>query len=183
MLAHKSSECRAWKIKCFIWKKSLSLHPFVCIAVSPSISLSLCLSQSSVGGGVSWMMDILIITKVIRMQHPMEDWKWKRSSVWLSILLRRTGICLSDLETLSLLMFSVVSVCWFKSDLLHCPSVWPPCDSFSDPPCPFCLRYDHSFEIYSDAERLYLFGTDSPDSMKEWVKSIAKVTLGPLLTY
>lgn len=75
------------------------------------------------------MMDILIIMKVIRMQHPMEDWKWKRSSVWLSILLRHTGICLSDLETLSLLMFSVVSVClycWFKSDLLHCPSVWPP---------------------------------------------------------
>ncbi|XP_058269337.1 arf-GAP with Rho-GAP domain, ANK repeat and PH domain-containing protein 1-like isoform X3 [Hemibagrus wyckioides] len=34
--------------------------------------------------------------------------------------------------------------------------------------------YDHSFEIYSDAERLYLFGTDNPDSMKEWVKSIAK---------
>ncbi|TUB03088.1 Arf-GAP with Rho-GAP domain, ANK repeat and PH domain-containing protein 1 [Bagarius yarrelli] len=35
-------------------------------------------------------------------------------------------------------------------------------------------QYDHSFEIYSDAERLYLFGTDNPDSMKEWVKSIAK---------
>ncbi|KAF7699680.1 hypothetical protein HF521_002638 [Silurus meridionalis] len=34
--------------------------------------------------------------------------------------------------------------------------------------------YDHSFEIYSDSERLYLFGTDNPDCMKEWVKSIAK---------
>uniref|UniRef100_A0A3B1KJ68 ArfGAP with RhoGAP domain, ankyrin repeat and PH domain 1 n=1 Tax=Astyanax mexicanus TaxID=7994 RepID=A0A3B1KJ68_ASTMX len=34
--------------------------------------------------------------------------------------------------------------------------------------------YDHSFEIYSDAERLYLFGTDNPETMREWVKSIAK---------
>lgn len=34
--------------------------------------------------------------------------------------------------------------------------------------------YDHSFEIYSDAERLYLFGTDNPEAMREWVKSIAK---------
>ncbi|KAI1893963.1 hypothetical protein AGOR_G00129070 [Albula goreensis] len=35
--------------------------------------------------------------------------------------------------------------------------------------------YDHTFEIYSDSERLYLFGTDNPDSMREWVKSIAKL--------
>ncbi|KAJ8410857.1 hypothetical protein AAFF_G00188140 [Aldrovandia affinis] len=34
--------------------------------------------------------------------------------------------------------------------------------------------YDHTFEIYSDSERLYLFGTDNPDAMREWVKSIAK---------
>ncbi|XP_055369965.1 arf-GAP with Rho-GAP domain, ANK repeat and PH domain-containing protein 1-like isoform X2 [Betta splendens] len=34
--------------------------------------------------------------------------------------------------------------------------------------------YDNTFEIYSEAERLYLFGTDDPDSHKEWVKSIAK---------
>ncbi|KAM9853502.1 arf-GAP with Rho-GAP domain, ANK repeat and PH domain-containing protein 1 [Aulostomus maculatus] len=34
--------------------------------------------------------------------------------------------------------------------------------------------YDHTFELYSEAERLYLFGTDDPDSHKEWVKSIAK---------
>ncbi|XP_066555326.1 arfGAP with RhoGAP domain, ankyrin repeat and PH domain 1 isoform X3 [Amia ocellicauda] len=34
--------------------------------------------------------------------------------------------------------------------------------------------YDHTFEIYTDSERLYLFGTDSPDVMREWVKSIAK---------
>uniref|UniRef100_A0A8C2A0F9 ArfGAP with RhoGAP domain, ankyrin repeat and PH domain 1 n=1 Tax=Cyprinus carpio TaxID=7962 RepID=A0A8C2A0F9_CYPCA len=34
--------------------------------------------------------------------------------------------------------------------------------------------YDHTFELYSDAERLYLFGTDNPETMREWVKSIAK---------
>lgn len=34
--------------------------------------------------------------------------------------------------------------------------------------------YNHTFEVY--AERLYLFGTDDPDSHKEWVNSIAKVS-------
>ncbi|XP_030632660.1 arf-GAP with Rho-GAP domain, ANK repeat and PH domain-containing protein 1 [Chanos chanos] len=34
--------------------------------------------------------------------------------------------------------------------------------------------YDHTFEIYTDSERLYLFGTDNPETMREWVKSIAK---------
>ncbi|CAL8351371.1 unnamed protein product [Lota lota] len=34
--------------------------------------------------------------------------------------------------------------------------------------------YDHTFELYSDSDRLYLFGTDDPESHKEWVKSIAK---------
>ncbi|XP_052472590.1 arf-GAP with Rho-GAP domain, ANK repeat and PH domain-containing protein 1 isoform X2 [Carassius gibelio] len=34
--------------------------------------------------------------------------------------------------------------------------------------------YDHTFELYSEAERLYLFGTDNPEAMREWVKSIAK---------
>lgn len=42
-------------------------------------------------------------------------------------------------------------------------------------------RYDHTFELYSDAERLYLFGTDHPESMREWVKSIAKVNVTPVL--
>ncbi|XP_045929275.1 arf-GAP with Rho-GAP domain, ANK repeat and PH domain-containing protein 1-like isoform X1 [Micropterus dolomieu] len=45
--------------------------------------------------------------------------------------------------------------------------------------------YEHSFELYSESERLYLFGTDQPDSHKEWVKSIAKsfipATAEPLL--
>lgn len=35
-------------------------------------------------------------------------------------------------------------------------------------------RYNHTFEVYS--ERLYLFGTDDPESHKEWVNSIAKVS-------
>ncbi|XP_030600008.1 arf-GAP with Rho-GAP domain, ANK repeat and PH domain-containing protein 1 isoform X2 [Archocentrus centrarchus] len=34
--------------------------------------------------------------------------------------------------------------------------------------------YDYTFEIYSESERLYLFGTDDPESHKHWVKSIAK---------
>lgn len=34
--------------------------------------------------------------------------------------------------------------------------------------------YDHTFELYSDSERLYLFGTDNPEIAHEWVKSIAK---------
>uniref|UniRef100_A0A3B4YA77 ArfGAP with RhoGAP domain, ankyrin repeat and PH domain 1 n=2 Tax=Seriola lalandi dorsalis TaxID=1841481 RepID=A0A3B4YA77_SERLL len=34
--------------------------------------------------------------------------------------------------------------------------------------------YENTFELYSESERLYLFGTDDPDSHKEWVKSIAK---------
>uniref|UniRef100_A0A3B4BBN1 Uncharacterized protein n=1 Tax=Periophthalmus magnuspinnatus TaxID=409849 RepID=A0A3B4BBN1_9GOBI len=34
--------------------------------------------------------------------------------------------------------------------------------------------YNHTFELYTEAERLYLFGTDDPDSHKEWIKSIAK---------
>ncbi|XP_026196908.1 arf-GAP with Rho-GAP domain, ANK repeat and PH domain-containing protein 1 isoform X2 [Anabas testudineus] len=34
--------------------------------------------------------------------------------------------------------------------------------------------YENTFELYSESERLYLFGTDEPDSHKEWVKSIAK---------
>ncbi|XP_056138935.1 arf-GAP with Rho-GAP domain, ANK repeat and PH domain-containing protein 1-like [Lampris incognitus] len=37
--------------------------------------------------------------------------------------------------------------------------------------------YDRTFELYSDSERLYLFGTDDPESHKEWVKSIAKASI------
>ncbi|XP_063061082.1 arf-GAP with Rho-GAP domain, ANK repeat and PH domain-containing protein 1-like isoform X2 [Engraulis encrasicolus] len=34
--------------------------------------------------------------------------------------------------------------------------------------------YSHTFELYSDAERLYLFGADDADTVRDWVKSIAK---------
>nr|XP_015197062.1 PREDICTED: arf-GAP with Rho-GAP domain, ANK repeat and PH domain-containing protein 1 isoform X4 [Lepisosteus oculatus] len=34
--------------------------------------------------------------------------------------------------------------------------------------------YDYTFEIYTELERLYLFGTDNSEHMREWVKSIAK---------
>lgn len=50
---------------------------------------------------------------------------------------------------------------------------------FLDPPSHFLFptpRYDHTFELYSESERLYLFGTDDPESHKDWVKSIAKVS-------
>ncbi|XP_068440556.1 arf-GAP with Rho-GAP domain, ANK repeat and PH domain-containing protein 1 isoform X2 [Clinocottus analis] len=39
--------------------------------------------------------------------------------------------------------------------------------------------YDHTFELYSESERLYLFGTDDRDGHKEWVKSIAKSFIPP----
>lgn len=38
-------------------------------------------------------------------------------------------------------------------------------------------RYNHTFEIYSESERLYLFGTDDSEVKSQWVKSIAKVTI------
>ncbi|KAM4589452.1 arf-GAP with Rho-GAP domain, ANK repeat and PH domain-containing protein 1 isoform 1-T1 [Fundulus diaphanus] len=45
--------------------------------------------------------------------------------------------------------------------------------------------FDFTFELYSESERIYLFGTDDPDSHKEWVKCIAKsfipATAEPLL--
>ncbi|GAA6233062.1 arf-GAP with Rho-GAP domain, ANK repeat and PH domain-containing protein 1 isoform X1 [Lates japonicus] len=34
--------------------------------------------------------------------------------------------------------------------------------------------YENTFELYSESERLYLFGTDDGDNHKEWVKSLAK---------
>lgn len=34
--------------------------------------------------------------------------------------------------------------------------------------------FPFTFELYTESERLYLFGTDDPDSHKEWIKSIAK---------
>ncbi|NWV41631.1 ARAP1 protein, partial [Grantiella picta] len=36
-----------------------------------------------------------------------------------------------------------------------------------------------TFEVYTEAERLYLFGLESPDSAREWLKSIAKSFVHP----
>nr|XP_014347562.1 PREDICTED: arf-GAP with Rho-GAP domain, ANK repeat and PH domain-containing protein 1 [Latimeria chalumnae] len=43
----------------------------------------------------------------------------------------------------------------------------------------FPFRFECTFEIYTDSERLYLFGSDSAETVKEWVKSIAKSFLPP----
>uniref|UniRef100_A0A672H9E7 ArfGAP with RhoGAP domain, ankyrin repeat and PH domain 1 n=1 Tax=Salarias fasciatus TaxID=181472 RepID=A0A672H9E7_SALFA len=40
-------------------------------------------------------------------------------------------------------------------------------------------KYNHTFELYTEAERLYLFGTDDPDGHKQWVKSLAKSFIPP----
>ncbi|KAJ6664792.1 hypothetical protein lerEdw1_005764 [Lerista edwardsae] len=34
----------------------------------------------------------------------------------------------------------------------------------------------NTFEVYTEAERLYLFGLDSPEALQEWVKCLAKVS-------
>ncbi|NWS09744.1 ARAP1 protein, partial [Pachyramphus minor] len=36
-----------------------------------------------------------------------------------------------------------------------------------------------TFEVYTEAERLYLFGLESPDSAREWLKSLAKSFVHP----
>lgn len=47
-------------------------------------------------------------------------------------------------------------------------------------PFPPFRRIESTFEIYIESERLYLFGLESPDSAREWLKSIAKVGCGGL---
>ena len=56
-------------------------------------------------------------------------------------------------------------------------AIWP-CLSLSLHLPLLLSRYDHTFELYSDSDRLYLFGTDEPESHREWVKSLAKVNCG-----
>uniref|UniRef100_A0ACB8FG62 Uncharacterized protein n=1 Tax=Sphaerodactylus townsendi TaxID=933632 RepID=A0ACB8FG62_9SAUR len=34
----------------------------------------------------------------------------------------------------------------------------------------------HTFEVYVDAERLYLFGLDSAEAVQEWTKCLAKIS-------
>ncbi|KAM4789058.1 LOW QUALITY PROTEIN: arf-GAP with Rho-GAP domain, ANK repeat and PH domain-containing protein 1 [Cyanocitta cristata] len=38
---------------------------------------------------------------------------------------------------------------------------------------------ESTFEVYTEADRLYLFGVESPDSAREWLKSIAKSFVHP----
>ncbi|NXD85338.1 ARAP1 protein, partial [Halcyon senegalensis] len=47
-------------------------------------------------------------------------------------------------------------------------------------PFPLSCRIESTFEVYIESERLYLFGLESPDSAREWLKSIAKVGYGGL---
>ncbi|NWR98826.1 ARAP1 protein, partial [Motacilla alba] len=39
--------------------------------------------------------------------------------------------------------------------------------------------HEGTFEVYTEADRLYLFGLESPDSAREWLKSIAKSFVHP----
>ncbi|ELK30021.1 Arf-GAP with Rho-GAP domain, ANK repeat and PH domain-containing protein 1 [Myotis davidii] len=40
--------------------------------------------------------------------------------------------------------------------------------------------FEHTFEVYTEGERLYLFGLESADLAREWVKCIAKAFVPPL---
>ncbi|NWI57232.1 ARAP1 protein, partial [Calyptomena viridis] len=53
-----------------------------------------------------------------------------------------------------------------------------PCGHPGSPFLPSC-RIESTFEVYTEAERLYLFGLESPDSAREWLKSIAKSFVHP----
>lgn len=38
--------------------------------------------------------------------------------------------------------------------------------------------FEHTFEVYTEGERLYLFGLEIAELAHEWIKCIAKVRLG-----
>uniref|UniRef100_A0A8C3SVZ1 ArfGAP with RhoGAP domain, ankyrin repeat and PH domain 1 n=1 Tax=Chelydra serpentina TaxID=8475 RepID=A0A8C3SVZ1_CHESE len=40
-------------------------------------------------------------------------------------------------------------------------------------------RFESTFEVYIESERLYLFGLDNPEAIRKWVKSIAKSFIHP----
>ncbi|NXN68523.1 ARAP1 protein, partial [Himantopus himantopus] len=44
---------------------------------------------------------------------------------------------------------------------------------------PHAHGIESTFELYTESERLYLFGLESPDSAREWLKSIAKSFVHP----
>lgn len=58
--------------------------------------------------------------------------------------------------------FLAFSRSWSRNSLTFSPA--PPCSLVS------------TFEVYTEAERLYLFGQDSPEAAREWVTCIAKVS-------
>ncbi|KAF1510032.1 Arf-GAP with Rho-GAP domain, ANK repeat and PH domain-containing protein 1, partial [Eudyptula minor novaehollandiae] len=46
-------------------------------------------------------------------------------------------------------------------------------------PFPPSCRIESTFEVYIESERLYLFGLESPNPVREWLKSIAKSFVPP----
>ncbi|NXN15618.1 ARAP1 protein, partial [Indicator maculatus] len=46
-------------------------------------------------------------------------------------------------------------------------------------PLPASHRLESTFEVYTESERLYLFGLESPQAAREWLHSIAKAFLHP----
>ncbi|KAM6094429.1 arf-GAP with Rho-GAP domain, ANK repeat and PH domain-containing protein 1 isoform 2-T3 [Chlamydotis macqueenii] len=44
---------------------------------------------------------------------------------------------------------------------------------------PHAHGLESTFEVYTESERLYLFGLESPESAREWLKSIAKAFVPP----
>ncbi|NXM20000.1 ARAP1 protein, partial [Ploceus nigricollis] len=52
---------------------------------------------------------------------------------------------------------------------LHAHGAWHSCSG----------PHEGTFEVYTEADRLYLFGLESPDSAREWLKSIAKSFVHP----
>ncbi|NWU45473.1 ARAP1 protein, partial [Hylia prasina] len=52
---------------------------------------------------------------------------------------------------------------------LHAHGTWHSCRG----------PHEGTFEVYTEADRLYLFGLESPDSAREWLKSIAKSFVHP----
>ncbi|XP_007527555.1 arf-GAP with Rho-GAP domain, ANK repeat and PH domain-containing protein 1 isoform X2 [Erinaceus europaeus] len=47
-------------------------------------------------------------------------------------------------------------------------------------PPPETHGFEHTFEVYTEGERLYLFGLESAELAREWVKCIAKAFVPPL---
>ncbi|NXE37859.1 ARAP1 protein, partial [Ptilorrhoa leucosticta] len=52
---------------------------------------------------------------------------------------------------------------------LHSCRAWHSCSG----------THEGTFEVYTEADRLYLFGLENPDSAREWLKSIAKSFVHP----